>query len=437
MDDACSVCLDTFKEPKLLRCCHTFCKTCLEGLVRSADHQSKKHFSCPLCRTQNNLASEGIAGYPNNYFVRDSRLPSRREHKKAGLDQESGDDGASTVLMDDLEEDGEVDEDDCTVMEQWTSERTLRFPRNDSKTDRHCTFLSSKVLEGARMISCLCSTPSDNCLVVADCSNVINVITTNGYLLTRYNVIPRVNIHDVVLRGEETLLLLASDINQILTYCTRSNTYSTFTSLVDFRGNDMASLLDGRLAVAGVNTSGSSSIRNEYGQLLLLSSTGSVLKRIGDEYMTFQPACVSVNTYENRICFTDVDRRTVSIISADGPHICDFKGRGSEHVYLRSILGDDSPRSTLNPGGLSCDTEGNVVVVDEATSSVFVLDHNGSFRGFMVLEDKESLYNPFLVACGPSETLWVGDKTQGKVNVYKISNYVNVFDRPMSDVEQR
>ena len=29
----CSICLDAYKEPKVLPCCHTFCRACLEGLV--------------------------------------------------------------------------------------------------------------------------------------------------------------------------------------------------------------------------------------------------------------------------------------------------------------------------------------------------------------------------------------------------------------------
>ena len=33
----CTVCLDNFKDPKVLPCCHTFCKKCLEGILRTND----------------------------------------------------------------------------------------------------------------------------------------------------------------------------------------------------------------------------------------------------------------------------------------------------------------------------------------------------------------------------------------------------------------
>ena len=45
----CPVCLDTFKQPKLLGCTHTFCMECLEKLVKEVDVGSKE-ISCPTCR---------------------------------------------------------------------------------------------------------------------------------------------------------------------------------------------------------------------------------------------------------------------------------------------------------------------------------------------------------------------------------------------------
>ena len=38
----CSICLDAYKEPKVLPCCHTFCRTCLEGLVAKTDSAEEK-----------------------------------------------------------------------------------------------------------------------------------------------------------------------------------------------------------------------------------------------------------------------------------------------------------------------------------------------------------------------------------------------------------
>ena len=45
----CAICLDTFKNPKLLQCFHVFCKDCLERLVVQ-DQQSQLSLRCPTCR---------------------------------------------------------------------------------------------------------------------------------------------------------------------------------------------------------------------------------------------------------------------------------------------------------------------------------------------------------------------------------------------------
>lgn len=45
----CAICLDDFKEPKLLHCFHIFCKECLERLVVQ-DQQGQLCLRCPTCR---------------------------------------------------------------------------------------------------------------------------------------------------------------------------------------------------------------------------------------------------------------------------------------------------------------------------------------------------------------------------------------------------
>ena len=49
----CTVCLDSFKEPKVLPCCHTFCKSCLEGILKRSTRQ--KTLTCPHCRAEHKV----------------------------------------------------------------------------------------------------------------------------------------------------------------------------------------------------------------------------------------------------------------------------------------------------------------------------------------------------------------------------------------------
>ena len=45
----CAICLDAFKDPKLLQCFHVYCKDCLQRLVVQ-DRQGQLSLSCPTCR---------------------------------------------------------------------------------------------------------------------------------------------------------------------------------------------------------------------------------------------------------------------------------------------------------------------------------------------------------------------------------------------------
>ena len=62
----CSLCLDNFKEPKLLPCFHVFCKSpCLEKLV-SKDGQS---LQCPTCRQLVPLPAKGVSGLQSDFHI--------------------------------------------------------------------------------------------------------------------------------------------------------------------------------------------------------------------------------------------------------------------------------------------------------------------------------------------------------------------------------
>ena len=65
----CSICLDTYTEPKTISCLHTFCRKCLEEHARRNHKQGK--FRCPECRAEIDLP-EG------NRF---DRLPNSFLHK--------------------------------------------------------------------------------------------------------------------------------------------------------------------------------------------------------------------------------------------------------------------------------------------------------------------------------------------------------------------
>ncbi|XP_066270948.1 E3 ubiquitin-protein ligase TRIM45-like [Branchiostoma lanceolatum] len=64
----CAICLESFKDPKILPCLHTFCKGCL-GKFLAKEGDVKGKFPCPTCRTETVLSEGGLAGLKDNFFV--------------------------------------------------------------------------------------------------------------------------------------------------------------------------------------------------------------------------------------------------------------------------------------------------------------------------------------------------------------------------------
>ena len=50
----CAVCMNQFKEPKVLPCLHTYCKGCLENLVRIKGPDYV--ITCPQCRQETKVS---------------------------------------------------------------------------------------------------------------------------------------------------------------------------------------------------------------------------------------------------------------------------------------------------------------------------------------------------------------------------------------------
>ena len=63
----CSICLDSFTDPKLLQCFHVFCKDCLEPLVLRDQHGLS--LRCPNCRRSTLIPANGVSGLQPAFHV--------------------------------------------------------------------------------------------------------------------------------------------------------------------------------------------------------------------------------------------------------------------------------------------------------------------------------------------------------------------------------
>ncbi len=77
----CSICLDTYTDPKLLQCFHTFCLKCLIKLVVK-DQQKELILSCPTCRQVTSIPPNGVRGLQSAFRINDF-LEIRDDLKKA------------------------------------------------------------------------------------------------------------------------------------------------------------------------------------------------------------------------------------------------------------------------------------------------------------------------------------------------------------------
>lgn len=75
----CSICLETYKDPKFLQCLHAFCKPCLEKLVKN--QKGKLSITCPDCRKVTPVPAKGVAGLQIAFRIANV-LEVMKEHKK-------------------------------------------------------------------------------------------------------------------------------------------------------------------------------------------------------------------------------------------------------------------------------------------------------------------------------------------------------------------
>ena len=64
----CSICLDTYTDPKLLKCFHVYCRQCLVPLgVR--DQQGQLSLTCPICRHVTPIPANGLTGLQSAFHI--------------------------------------------------------------------------------------------------------------------------------------------------------------------------------------------------------------------------------------------------------------------------------------------------------------------------------------------------------------------------------
>lgn len=81
----CPVCLERYKDPRLLACTHTICRRCLVDIL-----ERDGNLVCPVCNATVALTDSGIEGLPSNYFIKnvlDVVVSNEEEFENGGLEK--------------------------------------------------------------------------------------------------------------------------------------------------------------------------------------------------------------------------------------------------------------------------------------------------------------------------------------------------------------
>ena len=63
----CPICMDDFKNCRILPCIHSFCFECLQGHCK--DKMPGDDVACPLCRKEFQIPDSGLGGLPHNFLL--------------------------------------------------------------------------------------------------------------------------------------------------------------------------------------------------------------------------------------------------------------------------------------------------------------------------------------------------------------------------------
>jgi len=65
----CPICKETYKEPKILSCLHTFCLICIKETGLKTNSNPGDKMPCPVCRKEFIVPEKGFAGLQRNFFM--------------------------------------------------------------------------------------------------------------------------------------------------------------------------------------------------------------------------------------------------------------------------------------------------------------------------------------------------------------------------------
>ena len=76
----CAICLSRYNQPKFLPCLHSYCKGCLEDMLKKS--REKRRITCPQCKVEHELPPRGIDGF-TTFFTINNLLELLKIHESS------------------------------------------------------------------------------------------------------------------------------------------------------------------------------------------------------------------------------------------------------------------------------------------------------------------------------------------------------------------
>lgn len=446
-ENTCPICMDNYRNPKLLPCTHTICQTCLENILASG--YKSDLLVCPICRKENHVPEKGAVMFMPNYFVSTS-----------SQELDSTCNVCEAVLSDYQKKFGR-----CSYCNGQMCQRCYSKHRHPENEVRHFQRMASQederddgiVMDGSHrqimhnimaqlqgqaqslyagkiltsfqceqqpgqhvQVTKILPTKDDKMWIVTGKGPFIVKHDIRGTELERKYV--EGNILDIALHKDGFLLMVLENYHSIMSY--EGTVISEYVSTSEhFSPRYIYMLPNGFLLVAAINENSS---RDE-NILILFNPERCVVDTIqchqrGVPYGSI--VSLASNLKHGQICIADKMRQCIFLLREGAEPL---KYTKPIHFPTRNRGGDimDPRYRGFQPRSVTCDSKGNVFVYDNASGMIHVLSSKAKLIGVVVPNDEELSGNPYCIAIDSQDRLFVGDEKSGKVRIYEIDACYN------------